>query len=45
MFTPFRPIQVSPIENNQVNFHEGQICPIDSMLSGDNQKPPMLSEI
>ena len=45
MFTPFQTHTGFPIENNRVNFHGGQISPIDSVLTGDNQELPMLSEI
>ena len=45
MFPPFQTHTGFPIENYGVNFHGGQISPIDSMLTGDNQELSMLSEI
>ena len=45
MFTPLQTHAGFPIENNRVNFHGGQVSPIDSMLIGDNQELSMLSEI
>ena len=45
MFNPYQTHTGFPIENNRVNFNSSKISPIDSMLTGDNQKLSMLSKI
>ena len=44
MSRPFQTHTSFPIENNGDNFLSRKFSSIDSMLTGDNQEPAMLSE-
>ena len=45
MSRALQPCASFPIEDNRVNFYSDKIFPIDSMQTGDNQEPEMLSEM